>query len=199
MLVQRITEPAAEPVTLAEVKAQLNLEHELDNPLLEVMLAAARAWVEEHCWRGVVSQGWKVVEACFADHPELPLERQGIELPKGNLVTVESVKYVDGDGVEQTLVENADYVVDTMSVPGRVRLAYGKSWPSHRSQWDAVRIEYTVGWEVAAVPAPIKQAVLLLVSQLYEQRTPEVTGTIVAAVGFSLTALLQPYRLVRFS
>jgi uncharacterized phiE125 gp8 family phage protein len=51
---------------------------------------------------------------------------------------------------------------------------------------------------VADVPAPVKHAVLLLVAHLYEQRTPEITGTIVAKVAFAVDALLSPYRLVRW-
>lgn len=197
MPVQLITGPAQEPVTLAEAKAHLRIEHGLDDAGVTALIVAARAWVEEHCWRGLVTQTWELVEACFPDDADLEAARQGFELPKGNLVSVATVKYLDADGVQQTLA-GSDYLVDTVAVPGRVRLAYGKSWPSYRYQWDAVRIRYDVGWAVGAVPQPIKQAILLLVSQMYENRTPEVTGTIVSPIQFAVTALLGAYRLVRF-
>jgi uncharacterized phiE125 gp8 family phage protein len=120
-----------------------------------------------------------------------------VELPGGNLGAITSVVYVDADGAEQTL--DADtYEADTVSVPGRLLLAYDESWPSTRSQWNAVRVRYTVGWAVADVPAPIKQALLLLVAQLYEHRVPEITGTIVSPVRFAVDALLSPYRLNEF-
>ena len=53
-----------------------------------------------------------------------------------------------------------------------------------------------VGTSVANVPAPIKQAILLLISQMYEHRTPEVTGAVVSPVVFAVDALLAPYRMV---
>lgn len=111
-------------------------------------------------------------------------------------MSVTSVKYLDGNGTQQTIA-SSDYLLDVVSVPGRVRLAYGASWPAHREQWDAVRVRYVVGWAVASVPQPIKQALLLLVSQMYEHRTPEVIGGAVSPIQFAVDALLRPYRLVR--
>ncbi len=107
------------------------------------------------------------------------------------------MKYLDAAAGAQQTISSSDYLVDIVSVPGRVRLAYEKSWPSHRTQWDAIRIRYTVGWSVANVPQPIKQALLLLVSQMYEHRTPELVGTITSRLEWAVDALLRPYRLVR--
>ena len=186
-----------DPVTLDEARNHLRLDHSLDDLTVGACIAAARTWAELVCWRGFVTQTWELVLPCFPDDGLKAVERQGIELPMGNLNSVASVKYIDPEGVEQTLAAS-EYSVDTVTVPGRVRRAYGKSWPSHRSQWDAVRIRYAVGWAVGAVPTPIKQAVLLLVSQLYEHRTPEISGTIISKVGFAVESLLAPYRLVSF-
>lgn len=194
---QLITAPGAEPVTLAEAKDHLRLDHALDDTKVNALITAARQYIEEQCWRGLVTQTWELVGSTFPDDACLPAERQGFLLPMGNLVSVASLKYIDQNGVEQTMTPG-DYTVDAVSVPGRLRLAYGKSWPSYRYQWDAVRIRYVVGWAVDAVPQPIKQALQLLVAQMYENRTPEVTGTIVSKVSISFENLLRPYRLVRF-
>jgi uncharacterized phiE125 gp8 family phage protein len=185
-----VTPPAAEPVTLAEAKAHLRLESAEDDTYVSALIQAARQHVEEVCWRGVVTQTREAVLEGFPDC-------EAVELPGGNLGAVSSVVYVDVDGAEQTLATSA-YEADTVSVPGRLVLAYGASWPSTRSQWNAVRVRYTVGWEVADVPMPIRQAVLLLVGQMYEHRVPEITGTIVSGVSFAVDALLAPYRLVRW-
>lgn len=189
MLNLLVTPPAAEPVTLTEAKAHLRLEHALDDTYVTALIKAARIHAEDVCWRGFVTQTWELILEAFPGADE-------VELRKGNLGAVTSVKYIDANGVEQTMA-SADYVVDTVSVPGRVLLAYGKSWPTTRDQWDAVRVRYTVGWAEAAVPLPIKQALLLLVSQMYEHRTPEVIGATLAKVGFAVDSLLSPYRLAR--
>jgi uncharacterized phiE125 gp8 family phage protein len=186
-----ITPPDDEPVSLDEAKTQLRLEVADDDTFVTSLISAARMFAEEHCWRGFVTQTWELVLPCFPSDSCLPVDRQGIELPMGNLVEVGSVKYIDVNGVEQTL-DPSEYSVDDVNVPGRLRLAYGKFWPSPRSQWDAVRIEYDVGWSVDEVPAPVKQALLLHLSQMYENRTPDV-----AAIP-AVESLLRPYRLVRF-
>ncbi len=196
MAVYLYTAPASEPLTLAEVHKQLNLEHALDDVFLTGLISAARTHLEKECWRGFVTQTWEMVLSAFPADGNLPIERQGIELKKGNLVSVTSVKYIDEAGVQQTLAVNTDYVVDTVNLPGRVRRAYGVSWPGHRLQWDAVRIQYVVGWSVANVPTPLKQAMLMLVSQMYEIRTPEVEKAL-SVVGFAVDALSRPYRMVR--
>lgn len=190
MRLRVVTPPASEPVTLVEAKAHLRLEGTDDDTYVSALIQAARQHVEEVCWRGVVTQTREAVLECFPDS-------DGVELPGGNLASITSVTYTDADGASQTLATSV-YEADTVSVPGRMLLAYDQSWPSTRSQWDAVRVRYVVGWAVADVPAPLKQALLLLVSQLYEHRTPEVTGVSMGKVGFAVDALLSPYRLVRW-
>lgn len=190
MRLRVVTPPASEPVTLAEAKAHLRLEGTDDDTYVSVLIQAARQHIEEVCWRGVVTQTREAVLERFPDC-------DAVALPGGNLASISSVTYTDADGAEQTL-DAGVYGADTVSVPGRLVLAYNESWPSIRCQWDAVRVQYVVGWAVADVPAPIKQALLLLVSQLYEHRTPEITGAIVSPVRFAVDALLAPYRLVRW-
>jgi uncharacterized phiE125 gp8 family phage protein len=112
-------------------------------------------------------------------------------------LAADAVKYIDQNGVQQTLAPSV-YTLDNVSVPARLQLAYGQAWPMTREQWDAVRIQYVVGWaNAAAVPPPIIQAMLILIAAMYEFRTPEVDARSLAKVGFSVDALLQPYRLVR--
>ena len=190
MRLRVVTPPASEPVTLAEAKAHLRLEGTEDDTYVSALIQAARQHVEEVCWRGVVTQTWEAVLECFPD-------TDAVELRGGNLASITSVTYVDGDGTSQTLSASV-YGADTVSVPGRLVLAYNETWPSTREQWDAVRVRYVVGWAAADVPAPIKQAMLLLVSQMYEHRTPEVMGGTPGKVDFAVDALLSPYRLVQW-
>lgn len=190
MLVRVVTPPAAEPVSLAEAKEHLRLETAEDDAYVTTLIQAARQYIEEVCWRGIVTQTLELVLDGFPGG-------EAQELPGGHLGTITSVTYTDPDGASQTLATSV-YEVDTVSVPGRVLLAYDESWPSTRSRWDAVRVRYTVGWAVADVPAPIRQALLLLVAQMYEQRVPEVTGASIGKLEFAVDALLGPYRLVRW-
>lgn len=191
-----VTAPASEPVSLQEAGAHLRLEGGDDTATVTRLITAARQHAEEVLWRGLVQQTWELILDAFPDD-------DAIVLPRGHLATLTGdpapsavtwVKYIDAAGVQQTLA-TTEYGVDSDSVPGRVVLGYGKSWPGTRDQWDAVRVRYVVGWAAASVPEAIKQAVLLLVSQMYEHRTPEVLGTVVARVQFAVDSLLVPYSL----
>lgn len=185
-----VTPPAAEPVTLAEAKEHLRLETAEDDGYVTTLIQAARQYIEEVCWRGVVTQTMETVLDGFPCGDK-------VELRGGNLGGITSVTYTDPDGVSQTLSPSA-YEADTVSVPGRLLLAYEEDWPSTRARWDAVRVRYTVGWAAADVPAPLRQALLLLVAQMYEQRVPEVTGASIGKLEFAVDALLSPYRLVQW-
>ena len=155
-------EPATEPVTSAMAKAHLRLDTSDDDTAITRLITAARRWVEEHFWLGIVTQTWDLT-LC-----EFPCE-DWIELPRArNAASITSITYVDGDGASQTLTQNTDYELDAKSRPGRVRLCYGKSWPSTRAQWNAVVVRYVVGWSDATVPAGIVSAILLVLSWLYE-------------------------------
>jgi hypothetical protein len=210
---QLITPPDDEPVTLDEAKQQLGLDLPTWDDKVELLVGAARRYLENNLRRGLVTQTWEVVEshfpfssACWASaslvfprcehHRCRPGDRfPSLELKKGNISSVTSVKYIDLAGVEQTL-DPSVYSLDKASVPGRLHLAYGQSWPDVRPQWDAVKVRYVVGWGQADVPLDLKQALLLLVSQMHQNDVPEVTGTIISSVRFSYEALAGPYRIM---
>ena len=82
-----------------------------------------------------------------------------------------TVKYLDVDGVQQTLA-GTEYLVDVDSQPGYVVPAYGKAWPATYAQVNAVKVRYTAGYGTTAdkVPAPIKQWMLLHIGHYYRNR-----------------------------
>lgn len=225
MPVHLITAPVEEPVDLEMVKAKLEVDLGLRDDELELIISAAREHTESHLRRALVTQTWELVLERFAN--ENPLSRPPqhgdelwvapawsyydylsepwgllchrpyIELPFGELASVVSVTYVDGGGTIQTLTPVTDYSVDTVNVPGRIRPAFGKAWPQHRLQWDAVRVQYVVGWAVDAVPNSIKLAMLMLVNKLYEHDEDVVTPAIAAEIRLPFEALLAPHRIIR--
>jgi uncharacterized phiE125 gp8 family phage protein len=190
-----ITAPTAEVVSLELAKSHLVLEHDDDDTLLEQIIAAATKHAESYLNRVVPLQTWEALFPAFPSNvsePPLPY----FELTKGHIAdpATVAIEYLDEDGAEQTL-DASTYLVDDVTVPGRVLLAPDEEWPSTQERWDAVRVTYEAGWDEGDVPEPIIQAILLLVSQLYEHRTPEVVGTIVSPVRFSFEALLSPFRI----
>lgn len=191
MILSLVAGPAVEPVTLAEAKEHIRLEVTDDDAYVSALIVAARQYVEKISWRAFVNQTWMLTLEGFMDP---------IELPRGKLVSVTSVQYLDVNNVSQ-IVPTTVYELDTFSVPGRILLRHDQQWPDTLARWNAVNITYVVGSgpSAADVPEPVKHVIKLLVSQMYEHRTPEVTGTIVSQVKFAVDALLYNYRLVRFA
>ena len=53
--------PASEPVSLAEAKLFLRVEHDDDDDLIAALIAAARVQVEAQTRRALITQTWRLV------------------------------------------------------------------------------------------------------------------------------------------
>jgi uncharacterized phiE125 gp8 family phage protein len=183
--------PAAPVVSLEEAQVHLRSENTEESALVASLVAAATAQAEAFCRRRFVTQRWRATLDAFP--------AGALVLPHPPLVSVETVTYVDRDGIVQTLDANA-YVVRTAETPGKIVPAYGTCWPVARAVADAVAVEFTCGYGAPAdVPEAIRRAVLLLVGTLYAHRESVVTGTIATELPHTAEWLLGPYRVVRFA
>ena len=176
---KRITTPT-EPITLAEAKLHLRVDDTAEDSLITALISAARETCEDRIEGTVPVTGWRLTLDAFPD---------AIKLPRGPVASVESVKYIDTAGVQQTL-SPLDYVVDTVSSPGYIVPAFGKAWPETRDQINAVEVEYTAG--SATPPAAIKAWLLLAVGDMYAHREASSDKPTVAH-GFA-DRLLDPFK-----
>lgn len=184
-----VTLPSAEPVTLSEAKAHLRVTASDEDSLISALTTAARDWAENFTQRAIMTQTWDYLIDAFADEIELPLPP---------LQSVTYVKYLDADGVEQTLA-STEYTVDTAADRGVVRLAYNKTWPVTRAQANAVTIRFVAGYSATnPVPGAIKAACLLILGELYARRETAIVGAPITTVPLSAENLLWPYRSLRF-
>jgi uncharacterized phiE125 gp8 family phage protein len=145
------------------------------DPLINVLIASARAAAEQELHRYLITQ---TLDAYFDEFPAYPNDRFAIgrhfRLPP--LQSVTSITYVDTDGVTQTLAAD-QYLVDAKSQPARIDPAYGVSWPSTREQSNAVIVRFIAGYGAAsAVPACIKNWMLLRIASAWDNRSALVAG-----------------------
>lgn len=182
--------PAAPVVSLEEAQLQVRADSAIESGLLASLVEAATAQAEAFCRRRFVTQRWRRTLDAFP--------AGAIVVPFPPLVSVESVKYLDADGVLQTVLA-ADYVARTAETPGEIVPAHGKTWPAPRGEMDAVGVEFTCGYgDPDAVPAPIKRAILLVVGTLYANRET-VAPVSMQAIPHTAEWLLGPYRVLRFA
>lgn len=186
MSLKLILGPASEPITIAEAKVHLRVESDFtdDDTLITALIVAARQGAEHMTGRALIPQTLELALDEFEEE---------ISLLRPPLASVSSVKYVDADGVLQTL-STSDYILDDHSAPARVVPAYGTSWPSTRCQPNAVLIRYVAGYaNAAAVPQEIKQWMLLRIGVMYENREEVNIGNIVTEMPF-VDCLLDAYK-----
>jgi uncharacterized phiE125 gp8 family phage protein len=188
MYLAQITPPATTPVTLDEAKAQLRVTHSDHDTLITSLIATAtQHFAGRHgiLGRELINATWDY--RCDAFPAVWPY---ALELPFPPLVSVTSVKYLDGDGVEQTLTATTDYVVETAEFVGRIRPAYNTDWPDTLDDFNAVRVVFVAGFGAAStnIPDPIRAAILLKIEALYTgEELPEATRAIMS--------LVAPYRI----
>lgn len=179
--------PAEEPVTLAQQKLHMRVDASDEDAIVSSDIIAARAWCEVHTGRAFVTRTLVMRLDAFPAGGE-------IELPWPPTQAVSQVRYVDTDGVLQVL-DASLWTVDAAHAPARLVPAYGKDWPDTRAQPAAVEVTYTAGYGSADdVPEGIRAAVKLMAAHLFEQREPEVVGSMVSPTSVTVERLLGPYR-----
>lgn len=209
-----ITAPTFEPVTLAEAKEHLNLVGDSgQDDWVEREIAAARQHVENITGRALAQQTWDWLLPEFGywdgtyrfDGTRYPgaAASPAFTIPKAPLLSVTHIKYVDSDGAEQT-IGSSDYRVIAPVGPacgyGLVDPISTYSWPSIASQRDAVRIRFVAGYPSTTgspataddVPGPIKDAIMLLISDRWENREAQAVGVSIAE-NPALMRLLDEY------
>lgn len=130
--------PTAEPISLAQAKRQLRVDGTDDDILIAGLISAARNYVESQCSVSLVVATYRQTMDAFPCGDTISLN-----FPP--LVDVTSITYVDTAGATQTLATTV-YSVLTSERPGKIKLKYGQSWPSVRSQPDAVVITFRAGY-----------------------------------------------------
>ena len=185
-----ITPPTIEPVSLAEAKQHLRIEHDADDSLISASITAAREWTEVYLDSSLIATRWRVTLDMF------PAE---IVLPKSPLLSSPApvVTYKTTNETTVTL-SSSDYRVDAYAQPPAIRPNYADSWPAHLADYNAVAVEFSVGYGTTAdeVPQRIKNALLMLTTHLYEQRSAVLVGQGVVSkhIEVGVAALLDSAR-----
>lgn len=183
----QIQAPDIEPVTLAEVKLHAHIDHSVQDAIINSWIKSARIAAEAYQRRAFIGQIW---EMAFDAFPSVP-----ILLPLAPLMQLISIKYYDYNNTDTTLYyegynpvstteeggdepsTNADFIIDTSGSPGRIALAYSKTWPAIVLRAiDAVKLRFACGYglDTTAVPENVRNAIMLYCTYMNENRAGEV-------------------------
>jgi len=188
----RTTQPAVEPVTVAEAKAHCRVDTSDDDTYIGTLITAARQWVEEYLDRTLVNTQWTV----RLDHFPYEIELPRPPISSAGTTTAVTLTYTLGDESTATL-SATEYRVDRNSTPGVVRQLRSGTWPANLDDYNAVTVTWWGGYGAtgSSVPAAIRHAILMLVAHWYETRQATVaTGAVPQDVPFGVKSLLDSQR-----
>lgn len=169
------TDAATEPVTLAEAKEHLRVSGTDEDAYITSLISAARRWCEGYLNRSITA---RTLTANFSDADGRENE---FTLPYPPIATVTSMTEYTYAGTSTVITdfENAGASQE------RLRLSVGYAIPSDT----LYEVVYTTS--ASAANEAIKQALLVLISTMYENRVSADS----AAFG-TVKSILQPFRIV---
>lgn len=178
--------PAVEPVDVPALRDFLRIEHTDEDVLLGALVKAARLVVEATTRLVLVSQTWRLMLA-------RPPADGIVRLPLAPLVSVDAVRAFDEADVA-TEIAASDWRLERRADPVRIVLS-GAALEAA----GGLEIDLTAGYGPAAtdVPAPLVQAIRLLVAHWYENRGDGAPQTERTALPADVAALIAPFRRLR--
>lgn len=179
--------PAVEPVTLAEAKLHLRVDHNDEDALIASLISAAREHAEQWTQTVIAERAVTVTFDAF------PTDGEALELGVWPVKSVSSIQAEIIPSVYQTLPAGM-YSLDIYAKPAAVRDTMG--WPASTGRSNSVVVNVVAG--PAEAPKSVKQAILLLVGHWYDNREAvhvSLNGLAPVETPKGVDALLQPHRL----
>ena len=187
--------PAVEPVSLSQAKAHLRVSGTAEDLLIASLVTAARVHLELALSCAFITQTW----SWFLD--DWP-RRLHLPLPLGPVQSIAAIRVLTTGDIVATMPASR-YLLTGRSSPPRLTLKARDVWsrgaPSPAYGANGIEIEFVAGFgdHPSEVPEPIRQALLLLIAQWFEQRGGFEVGRDTGDLPPAIAALIAPYRQVR--
>lgn len=183
----RTTDAPIDAIDVMDAKDWLRVTHDSEDVTIAALIAAARVKVEDDTGIGIGLSTWTWT---------LDATPRSLRVPVGPLQSVTSITS-HNESDSNDVVAASVYRVDAESLPGRIVLKNGQSWPSSLRPEGGLTVIFVAGFSAPnSVPTPLRLAMRLLVEHWFSHRgvvaTPGQTGTeLPRAYG----DLVEPYRL----
>lgn len=206
-----ITPPPVKPLTRTDAYVQCQIDTvtagsppvttSSHDAWIDLVIPVVTREAESASKRALVTQTWEL----WLDHfpcldpasysPHHTRRDKAIVVPLPPLQSVESIKYLDEDDVEQTL-DPTLYTVDDSEEPARIVPKRGTLWPRTCSHPGTVKVRFTCGYAptytgsppevesyTANIPEDVKHWMLLHMAHWFRNReaTWQITNTAVVA------------------
>lgn len=187
-----VVAPTVTPVSVAEAKAHLRVDHGLDDDLIARAIDAAIGHLDGYggiLGRALMAQRWRQFFPFWPASRTMPLA-----LAPASAIVEIRVRAPDGS---EAVVDPAAYRLLSGPSQPRILISLSANLTAPDCVPDAIAVTYSAGYGDTPdkVPAAIRQAMLLMVGDMY--RFPETVALgASSAVPMSATVdrLLSPYR-----
>jgi uncharacterized phiE125 gp8 family phage protein len=183
--------PAVEPIAVADLKTHLRLDSAAEDAMLASLITTARLQVEAALSLALITQHWIWTLNCWPEGASLPL-------PMTPIQSISAITVYQTGG--PLTLPAAAYLVDGTTTPARLMARTPWLQPTDPN---GITVRFVAGFgpNPADVPAPIRQAILVLAAHWYNHRDTDPGCAAGAALHGQPTSLpvlvsqlLQPYR-----
>ena len=188
MTLALISPPAAEPVTLADMKLHLRVTHASEDALISSLTKAAREELEQATGLALIAQGWRLYLDCWPG-------TLTVLIHKAPVIALSAVTIYDANGAPSS-PPLPGFVLDRFSLPARLAIPDAVAAPGKRL--NGIEIDFTAGFGATGVEVPdgLKRAIMLLAAHWYEFRGAETFDRESAAWPPSVERFVSRYRRV---
>lgn len=183
-----VTAPAAELLSLEEVKEFLRVENSDEDTLLGSLIATAAGHLDGFrgmLGKALLTQTWR---QRLSDFPEGPW----LAIPVGPVRSITNLEYIDQSGGTQTFT--AFHLINT-PLGSALELETSATWPLPACRPDAVTVTWSAGFgdTASSVPEVIRTAALQLVAHFYAHREAAANSHL-ADIPFGVAHVVSNYR-----
>lgn len=187
---QRVTRTAitgTEPVSMAELKAQLRITSTADDAYLQKLIPRAREVAEKLTRRSIIAQSLTLSLDFKGMQPRgrdewwdgvregsilmfTPAQLTLLQPPTQTIVQVRTYDVND----QSSVFSASNYRLDNSDPMqyARLVLTYGAIWPAALRYLNSIQIDVTAGWADGTVPEGIQGAIADLAAWAYTHRAP---------------------------
>lgn len=183
-----VTAPAIEPITIRELKQALRIDSDSEDEYLGSLVQECTKELEDATDIAMISQTWRLTldrwptqgkepwwDGVRDGHINIlhgPQNGVDVRLPRYPLASITSCTVYDEDGTSSAVTVGSTFDVDTASMPGRLTLQRGATWPVALRANNAIEVVYVAGYgsEPENVPAPLRRAIRQMAAYAYEHR-----------------------------
>ncbi|MBS9719885.1 phage head-tail connector protein [Tianweitania sp. BSSL-BM11] len=185
MTLFRTVEPAAEPVTVADVKAHLRLDHASEDGLIVDLIRAAREEVEQATGCALIEQSWRLTLDRWPQSNRVLIHKHPVK-------QILSVTIYGREG-GAAIVDPAIMLLDGRSRPARLHFDQA---PQPGRAMNGIEVDFTAGFGPAGTDVPdlLKRAVIMLASHWFEFRAVLSARDQPASYPKGYERLIGPYR-----